>query len=735
MAISGRIYKSNLYAGDLRFRKDSNGWFDPAAPSANDINQETEAFSASHYYRSGLVSGIPYGMSAYIDISSNGQYEYGEPYDEQNVTSLTASRYGLNLVPLDPSPVLVFKDISSSDPNIQYDINITQNECNVTIDVNSSSQTSTIDWLVEASDPYDSNWSVDDNLDANGLTVNSGIRIVVEGNFSSYLDNNFTGYGKIADLSETPIGSYVLIYKAYDSFENVSNILTQKIEVRDRQTPYLTFLDLLESNKYPSGAYRGITTETNSTINNVSVVDPNDYNITYLTDNDANLTWLEGEKFDLANHITIIRDNKDGLIENAFVSYYEETVTSTLLSQEFIDLNDYNGTYQIDGNASDNFKVEIFASDDVGNDLNFTIYLNYQSAGAFSVTVIDGYVSGAEVIFDSNGDGLSDLSRTFYTDEYGVADLTLTYSELRAIDSNGNGKIDPDEGRFIARGGIDTSTGTAFNGVLIADANASVVSPLTTLVAKIMDTGVAKETAIVMTAQALGIDTSINLTTYDPILETALGNDEQAGAVLVANLRMANLINQSEGLLLAIAEEYEGMSIGDQLLDQIAQAILSEPGSQLDMDEVLKIAIPAAIQSVDHAQEFDDLDEMIMLTLITEVDQLYVQSLTDSTPETLMEDQDEILQQSIVLRNAAIVGDIELQEFSLIVLSSEGGSVQGEEFLNMEPMLHCMHLRMIITLLKAGLVMEFLNRMHSPPQYTLPMTKLSPAYFRSTNTN
>ena len=76
-------------------------------------------------------------------------------------------------------------------------------------------------------------------------------------------------------------------------------------------------------------------------------------------------------------------------------------------------------------------------------------------------------------------------------------------------------------------------------------------------------------------------------------------------------------------------------------------------------------------------QEFDDLDEMIMLTLITEVDQLYVQSLTDSTPETLMEDQDEILQQSIVLRNAAIVGDIELQEFSLIVLSSEGGSVQG----------------------------------------------------------
>ena len=86
------------------------------------------------------------------------------------------------------------------------------------------------------------------------------------------------------------------------------------------------------------------------------------------------------------------------------------------MSQEFIGIDDYNGTYQIDDNDNNgNFKVEIFASDDVDNDLNFTIYLNYQSAGAFSVTVIDGYVSGAEVIFDSNGDGLSDLSRSFYT--------------------------------------------------------------------------------------------------------------------------------------------------------------------------------------------------------------------------------------------------------------------------------------------------------------------------------
>ena len=100
-----------------------------------------------------------------------------------------------------------------------------------------------------------------------------------------------------------------------------------------------------------------------------------------------------------------------------------------MLAQEVIGiLDDYNGTYQIDDNDNNgSFKVEIFASDAVDNDLNFTLYLNYQSAGSFSVTVIDGYVSGAEVIFDANGDGISDLSRSFYTDENGVADFTLTY--------------------------------------------------------------------------------------------------------------------------------------------------------------------------------------------------------------------------------------------------------------------------------------------------------------------
>ena len=44
--------------------------------------------------------------------------------------------------------------------------------------------------------------------------------------------------------------------------------------------------------------------------------------------------------------------------------------------------------------------------------------------------------------------------------------------------------------------GIDTSTGTKFSGKLVADANASVVSPLTTMISKMMDLGASKNRSL-----------------------------------------------------------------------------------------------------------------------------------------------------------------------------------------------------------------------------------------------
>ena len=46
------------------------------------------------------------------------------------------------------------------------------------------------------------------------------------------------------------------------------------------------------------------------------------------------------------------------------------------------------------------------------------------------------------------------------------------------IDADSNGIIDPSEGRILVNGGVDSTTGETFYGTLMADANASVVTPL-----------------------------------------------------------------------------------------------------------------------------------------------------------------------------------------------------------------------------------------------------------------
>ena len=93
---------------------------------------------------------------------------------------------------------------------------------------------------------------------------------------------------------------------------------------------------------------------------------------------------------------------------------------------------------------------------------------------------MDGYLSNATVIFDADGDGLSD-SIVISTQTHMGAQIILSKDELQTFDLNGNGRLDANEGKFIVIGGIDTSTGTKFSGKLIADVNSTVVSPLTTL--------------------------------------------------------------------------------------------------------------------------------------------------------------------------------------------------------------------------------------------------------------
>lgn len=180
-------------------------------------------------------------------------------------------------------------------------------------------------------------------------------------------------------------------------------------------------------------------------------------------------------------------------------------------------------------------------------------------------TAIDGYLSGATVFIDVNGNGQLDTGEPSTT-----------------TDAQGNFTLPGGtSGPLVAFGGTDISTGLEFKGILKAPAGATVVTPLTTLVADMAArTGsVANAEAAVFRALGLGaLDSGINLLTFDPILAAqstdaarrSAGLDLQKGAVLVANM-VTDLVTRIQS----------STGAGDAQRDDIARDIFSTLADRL----------------------------------------------------------------------------------------------------------------------------------------------------------
>lgn len=108
---------------------------------------------------------------------------------------------------------------------------------------------------------------------------------------------------------------------------------------------------------------------------------------------------------------------------------------------------------------------------------------------------VDGYLQGATIFVDTNGDGQQNSDEeSVVTDNNG--DFTLS------------GAI-PDGTKIYASGGIDKSTGYPFEGRLCAiyDSEQEVIlSPLTTYVAALVDRNITLDDATALVAENLGID-------------------------------------------------------------------------------------------------------------------------------------------------------------------------------------------------------------------------------------
>ncbi|MFZ9639083.1 MAG: SwmB domain-containing protein, partial [Hylemonella sp.] len=231
------------------------------------------------------------------------------------------------------------------------------------------------------------------------------------------------------------------------------------------------------------------------------------------------------------------------------------------------------------------------------------------TAPSTSGKVIDGYISGAQVFLDSNGDGT-----------------------LNSTDTNQNGKWDTGEGEawtlsgtdgayvlpvntagvpIVASGGTDMSTNLPFSGKLVALAGYSVITPLTTMVASLVAQRVAAyksshanaapsstdlktmmDQAKTDVAKVLGVG-SVDLATFDPfaVLQNstaALADKAAALTVQKASVQVLNVLGvaaqQAGGAsgastaLGLLAGKVDQLSTGTTTLDLSSSAVLGTLG-------------------------------------------------------------------------------------------------------------------------------------------------------------
>ncbi|NLW82442.1 MAG: hypothetical protein GXY42_12350, partial [Desulfovibrionales bacterium] len=191
--------------------------------------------------------------------------------------------------------------------------------------------------------------------------------------------------------------------------------------------------------------------------------------------------------------------------------------------------------------------------------------------------VIDGYIAGADIFIDANGNGLADPgeSTNVFTDAQGNFNLT---------------DIDV-EGALIAVGGTNIDTGLSNSLLLTSPDGSSVISPLTTLVHAYATTqGVNSSVAQVAVREALGISSAINLNHYDPLAQPAGDSTALAAQKIATQIAVIGMLAERvgvdfssvvEGLAEAIAV-HAGVSLTSEanlsavLGDQLPQNLIGE---------------------------------------------------------------------------------------------------------------------------------------------------------------
>ncbi len=229
--------------------------------NSSSISQMSDDFSAasadkngttfpSGFYWNKLVLDRNYSLRAFIDLDGDQNYSSWEPYAawEGNLTKDRKTAFGLQLKLKDPDP-----DIHFTNPAFQE------------ITINNPFPMMLKDGTISSSWEFESNWTTWTVIEANDSALvdpllnpsgtwtledeESNYTIHVSGDFLEYLnqstDGNFSRPPTITDPENLEVRDndeyYQLFYQAEDEWGNLSELLEQKIRVRDTLAPVVKF--------------------------------------------------------------------------------------------------------------------------------------------------------------------------------------------------------------------------------------------------------------------------------------------------------------------------------------------------------------------------------------------------------------------------------------------------------------------------------------------------------------
>ena len=250
---------------------------------------------------------------------------------------------------------------------------------------------------------------------------------------------------------------------------------------------------------------------------------------------------------------------------------------------------------------------------------------------------MDGYLVGASVIFDIPPyDGVHDISANVETDDRGAFSIAFTPADFAKVDVNGNGIIDPSEGKIIVSGGIDASTQSPFTGSYEADANSTVVNPLTTLATALVDAGKSREDAAATVVSWLGIVEGVDLANYDPIAGVA-GGGSGSGTVFAASTRVATAMKQVSAFIKFASDGAADEKLAStQLIDGLANKLAAGDMTALGDVGAMNAVLTAVSNASGYSSFVSASDIAGAAALIGAADELIVDTCSSSSGSTTL---------------------------------------------------------------------------------------------------